>query len=300
MQADANSPRAASSFWPITSRFAPPSERKTAAVGSLIATGSPSHAAGAFTAAGEARSRVRRWLFSRSACVFPANTSGGGHLSPARVCSSSRTLSRFSSVEPHNLERIVPFDQAVLIVVDRLAGPGEQPGRGVVLAQNQLRIGIGTLQRNANCHLVDGAAGKRVCTAESLRAEQHVEAERAALPHEAVEQKRCFLGELVVLDEELLELVHDQENPRHSFIWPCGSVACEIVHAGIAELVAAFLEDAIEPLQHAEAELAFALDRDDAGVRQSVRRVALELDALLEVDRGTVLPRRGCRSVRGW
>ena len=56
------------------------------------------------------------------------------------------------------------------------------------------------------------------------------------------------------------------------------------MHAGVAELLAAFAQDAVEPLQHAEAELAFALDRDDAGVRQAVGRVPLELDAFLEVD----------------
>ena len=91
--------------------------------------------------------------------------------------------------EPHDLERIVPFDQAVLVVVDRFTGPREQPGRRVVLAQNHLCVGIGTLQRDANRHLVDGAARERIGAAERLRAEQHVKPERAALPHETVEQQ---------------------------------------------------------------------------------------------------------------
>ena len=44
------------------------------------------------------------------------------------------------------------------------------------------------------------------------------------------------------------------------------------------------LQLGVEPLQHAQAELALALDGDHAGVRQLVRGVGLELDAFLEVD----------------
>ena len=72
-------------------------------------------------------------------------------------------------------------------------------------------VGLAALQRDADGHLVDGAAGQAVGAAEGLRAEQDVDAERPALAHQAVEQQRRFLGELVVLDEELLELVDDQQ-----------------------------------------------------------------------------------------
>ena len=60
--------------------------------------------------------------------------------------------------------------------------------------------------------------------------------------------------------------------------------AGEIVDAGVAEQLAAPRQLGVEPLQHAQAELALALDGDDAGVRQRVAGVGLELDALLEVD----------------
>ena len=52
----------------------------------------------------------------------------------------------------------------------------------------------------------------------------------------------------------------------------------------VAEQVAAVLELGVEPLEHAQAELALALDGDDPGVGQLERGVDLELDPLLEVD----------------
>ena len=62
------------------------------------------------------------------------------------------------------------------------------------------------------------------------------------------------------------------------------AIAGEVLHAGVAEQLAAALQLGVEPLQHAQAELALALDGDHPGVRQLVRGVGLELDALLEVD----------------
>ena len=62
------------------------------------------------------------------------------------------------------------------------------------------------------------------------------------------------------------------------------AIAGQILHAERRGTVAAALQLDVEPLQHAQAELAFALDGDDAGVRQLMRGVDLELDALLEVD----------------
>ena len=59
------------------------------------------------------------------------------------------------------------------------------------------------------------AAGERVGAAQGLRAEEDVDAEGPALAHQAVEQQRRLLGELVVLDEELLELVDDEQDARH-------------------------------------------------------------------------------------
>ena len=62
------------------------------------------------------------------------------------------------------------------------------------------------------------------------------------------------------------------------------AVAVHVLHAGVAEPVGAQAQLGVEPLEHADAELALALDRDDARVRQLARRVHLELDPLLEVD----------------
>ena len=50
---------------------------------------------------------------------------------------------------------------------------------------------------------------------------------------------------------------------------PGGPVAGQIVHAGVAEVFAALAEDAIEPLQDAQAELPLALDGHDPGVGQA-------------------------------
>src|SRR6476620_10687575 len=97
--------RAASSCWPTIRRLCPPTGRKTAAVGSLMATASPSHAVGPLADVGQ-------------------------HLLPPGV------------VEPDDLEQVVPRHQPVLVVVDRLARPGEQPGRRVLLTQDELGVRV--------------------------------------------------------------------------------------------------------------------------------------------------------------
>ncbi len=55
---------------------------------------------------------------------------------------------------------------------------------------------------------------RRERAAQALRAEQDVDAERPALPDQPVEPEGGLLRELVLLDEELLELVHDQQDAR--------------------------------------------------------------------------------------
>ena len=128
------------------------------------------------------------------------------------------------------------------------------------------------------------ASGSEYCAAQGLRAQDDVDAERTTLPDQAVEQQRDLLRDLVVLDEELLELVHDEQDARHGDFGPGFAVASQVLHAELAEELAAVLELDIEPLEHAQAELALALDGDDPGVRQLHRGVNLELDAFLEVD----------------
>ena len=117
--------------------------------------------------------------------------------------------------QPDHLEDLVALQGAVAVVVDRLAGARQQAGGAVVLVQNQLRVRLAALERDAHRHLVDGAAGQRVGAAQGLRAEQDVQAEGPALAHQPVQQQGRLLRQPVVLDEELLELVHDQQDARH-------------------------------------------------------------------------------------
>ena len=64
-----------------------------------------------------------------------------------------------------------------------------------------------------------------------------VDAERPTLADQAVEQERGFLGELVLLDEELLELVDDQQDPGQGRRARGVPIAVEVLHAGVAEPV---------------------------------------------------------------
>ena len=92
------------------------------------------------------------------------------------------------------------------------------------------------------------------------------------------------LRDLVVLDEEFLELVDHQQRARHRLRAARALVAGDVLHAELAEQIAAALQFVIHALQHAQAEFAVALDGHDARVRQALGGVALELDAFLEVD----------------
>ena len=111
-----------------------------------------------------------------------------------------------------------------------------------------------------------------------------MDAEGPALADQAVEQQRGLLRELVLLDEELLELVDDEQDARHGGRAGGVAIAVQVLHAGVAEPVGPQPHLDVEPLEHADAELALALDGHDAGVGQLVRGVDLELDPLLEVD----------------
>ena len=63
-------------------------------------------------------------------------------------------------------------------------------------------------------------------------------AEGTALPHQAVQQQRDFLRDLVVLDEELLKLVDDEQDPRHGRLGPGLAKALEVLHADFPVQVA--------------------------------------------------------------
>ena len=170
--------------------------------------------------------------------------------------------------QPDHLEQVVAFDHAVGVVVDRLAGPGQQPGRGVVLAEDQVGVGLAALQGDPHGHLAERGPRQRIGAAQGLRAEVDVNAEGSALAHQAVQQQRDFLRDLVVLDEELLKLVDDEQDARHGHVGAGIAKALEVLHADFPVQVAAALELEVQPLEHAEPEFTLALDGDDLGVRQ--------------------------------
>ena len=187
-------------------------------------------------------------------------------------------------VQEHDLERIVAGNHAVGVVVDRFAGAGEQAGSRVVFAEDQAGVGLVALQRDADGHLSHRGAGQAVGAAECLGAEQHVHAEGTALANEAVENQGRILGDLVVLDEDLLKLVDDQQDAGHGVGIARLSEAIDVLHGAFAEQIAPPLELAVKLFEHRKPELPLALDGDHAGVGQPVVVVELELDALLEVD----------------
>ena len=109
-------------------------------------------------------------------------------------------------------------------------------------------------------------------------------AERTALPHQAVQQQGDFLGDLVVLDEELLELVDDQQDPRHRDFGPGLAEAVQVLAAGSRKSSPRSFSSAssrCSTLKPNSRSLSTAMTR---GVGQLHRGVDLELDALLEVD----------------
>ena len=193
--------RAASSCWPTISRLLPLCGRKTAAVGSLMATASPSQACsnrGGSGQAGASSSGVQERVLAGHGrhVALEDDRRGrrpvpGSGAAPGCCC---RYSSRSSSDSQTTWNGLLPSIQAVGVVVDRLAGPGQQPGGRVVFAEDQVGVGLAALQGDAHGHLADRAAGQRVGPAQRLRAEQHVDAERPALPHQPVQQQRRLPG----------------------------------------------------------------------------------------------------------
>ena len=163
-----------------------------------------------------------------SAGRLPSKTIGGGLM---MFCSLGHLLDPLQVLlpalvgQPDDLEEVVSLHHAVGVVIDGLAGPGEQPGGRVVFAQDQVRVGFAALKGDADGHLAEGRLGQRVLAAQGLRAEDHVHAEGTTLPHQAIQQQRDFLRDLVVLDEELLKLVDDQQDARHGHLGPGLAIA---------------------------------------------------------------------------
>ena len=164
----ANIPSAAPSFCPTTSRLLPLCRRSITAVGSLIATASPNQscaAAGACSGRPRPSTSLSSGLRAGSAGTFPSNT----HLRPCDVTALlGQCVDRVQILlaplvgQPDHLERMIPFDQAVGVVVNRLARRDEQPGRRVVFAQDQVRVGLAALQGDAHRHLPDACCGPAI------------------------------------------------------------------------------------------------------------------------------------------
>ena len=99
-----------------------------------------------------------------------------------------------------------------------------------------------------------------------------MDAEGAALAHDAVEQQRSGLRDRVVLHEKFLELVDDEQRARHRLRAALALVAGNVLHAEFAEQIAAAPQFLIDALEHAEREFAVALDGDHLRMRQMLRR----------------------------
>ena len=160
-------PSAASAFWPTIRRWLPPWRRKRAEVGSLIATGSPSQAWADRGDGGPGRGVEQR----RGAAGCAARSAGGVPLEDDRRAGEDRLalagqVAELLQVglaalvgEPDDLEEVVPLGRAVGVVVDRLAGPGEQLGGGVLLAEDQVGVGLAALEGDPHGHLAERASG---------------------------------------------------------------------------------------------------------------------------------------------
>jgi hypothetical protein len=152
-------------------------------------------------------------------------------IEPAQVCLS------LLFGEPHNLKQAVALDASAHVVVNGLTRTVEQPRGRVVLGHDQVGIRFTALERDAHGHLPQRRAGDAVRPAERLRAQNDVHAKRAALTDDAVEQERCLLREFVIFDEELLELIHHQQQTRQRGIagLECFAKPRDILHPCFAE-----------------------------------------------------------------
>ena len=111
------------------------------------------------------------------------------------------------------------------------------------------------------------AAGQTVRSAKRLRAQQHVHAERTALPHQTIQQQGGILSQFVVVGKQFLEFVDHQQNSRHRAGAGHGPIGGHVLHAGLAEQIAAAFQFGIQFFNHAQAEFPFAFDGNDPGMR---------------------------------
>ena len=186
--------------------------------------------------------------------------------------------------QPDDLERAVAFKCSGGVIVDAFAGTREQARSGIAVVHDEVGIGLVALERDADHHLAERGAGQRVSAAQRLRAEQDVDAEGAALAHDAVEEQGSGLRDGIVIHEELLEFVDDEQRARNRLGAARAFISCDVLNTEFAEQVAAPLQLFVHAFEHAQRKLAVALDGDDFRVRQPLLGVALELDAFFEID----------------
>ena len=111
-----------------------------------------------------------------------------------------------------------------------------------------------------------------------------MDAEGPTLTDDAVKEDAGILGDVIVFDKEFLEFVNDEEGAGDGLFATSLFVTGNVLYSKFAEHVATALELLVDTLEDAEAELAITLDGDDFGVGELVGGVALEFDALFEVD----------------
>ena len=112
--------------------------------------------------------------------------------------------------QPDCLERTVPLQGASGVIVNAFARPREQARRRIAVIHNHVCVGLVALQGDANDHLAKRRASDGISAAQCLRAEQHMNAEGAALPDDPIQEQRCGLRNLVILDKKFLKLIDHQ------------------------------------------------------------------------------------------
>src|ERR1043165_2157580 len=111
-----------------------------------------------------------------------------------------------------------------------------------------------------------------------------MDAERAALADYAVEQHGSSLRHAIFFREEFLEFVDHQERAGNLIGAAGAFVARHVLNAEFAEKIATPTQFGIDPFKDAQAELAIALDGNDASMWQTPAAITFELDAFLEID----------------
>ena len=146
-----------------------------------------------------------------------------------------------------------------------------------------MRVSFRTLQRNSHRHLPHGAPGQAKGAAQGLGPEDHVDPKGTTLSDELLQGNGRILRELVVFGEEDLKLIHHEHGPGHSLFG--GVTVCgDILHAGIAEQIAAVGHLGFQAKQNTQAEFTVTFNGHGPYMGQAVCGIGLEFHTLLEVN----------------